>query len=235
MADVFDAEAPAGELEKLWDVIRKTPHLIWQILTKRSDRIAMSLPTDWGQGYPNVWLGVTAENQEMADARIPLLLQVPAAKRFLSCEPLIGPVDFNHCSAWNPVENNLYLEAIDWVIAGGETGHGARPMHPDWARSLRDQCQAAGVPFFFKQWGEWGLRNAFESFTTWCNKAPTWLDKSDVCMDTAGRICRIGKDFQTARDEGKFPVAFGPHVGKKDAGRELDGREWSEMPEGVTR
>jgi protein gp37 len=97
---------------------------------------------------PNVWLGVSCENQQTADERIPWLLKTPAAVRFLSCEPLLGPIEWNH-----------WTNAIGWVIAGGESGHNARPMHPDWARSLRDQCQAVGVPFFFKQWGEWASQN----------------------------------------------------------------------------
>ena len=108
---------------------------------------------------PNVWLGVSAENQETADQRIPLLLQAPAAVRFVSCEPLLGPVDLAGASGGNDYLGDHWDRnvgpGIDWVIAGGESGPGARPMHLDWARSLRDQCAAARVPFFFKQWGEW--------------------------------------------------------------------------------
>jgi protein gp37 len=118
---------------------------------------------------PSVWLGVSVENQDAADARIPDLLATPAAVRFLSVEPLLGPVDLN-VAAWGkglprpPADiqvrqmatvngMRLPLRALDWVIVGGESGPGARPMHPDWVRSLRDQCVAAGVPFFMKQWG----------------------------------------------------------------------------------
>jgi protein gp37 len=112
----------------------------------------------------NVWLGVTVEDQQRADERIPLLLQVPAAVRFLSVEPMLGPVDIsshlaNVCQGvhWGRLrpgtKDPAWPSAISWVICGGESGHGARPMHPDWARSLRDQCQAAGVPFFMKQMG----------------------------------------------------------------------------------
>lgn len=116
----------------------------------------------------NVWLGVSVEDQKRADERIPVLLDTPAAVRWLSCEPLLGPVDLE---AWLPsdplvVDDTCDLcgerhhgrcdaAGIDWVVAGGESGPGARPMHPDWARSLRDQCAAAGVPFLFKQWGDW--------------------------------------------------------------------------------
>ena len=99
---------------------------------------------------PNVWLGVSVEDQAAADSRIPLLLQTPAAVRFISAEPLLGPVTIN--AHRFPL---LWNSKLDWIIVGGESGPGARPMHPDWARSLRDQCGAAGVPFFFKQWGEW--------------------------------------------------------------------------------
>lgn len=97
---------------------------------------------------PNVWLGTSVEDQRRAVERLPFLVQVPAAVRFVSGEPLLGEVDLSRWLGEMP--------KIDWVIAGGESGKGARPMHPDWARSLRDQCAAAGVPFFFKQWGEWG-------------------------------------------------------------------------------
>lgn len=103
-------------------------------------RIVDSTLTDWP--LPKVWLGVTAENQQAADGRIPILMDTPAAVRFVSCEPLLGPVDL-------PDQN------LDWVIAGGESGPAARPAHPDWLRHLRDQCREAGIPFFFKQWGEW--------------------------------------------------------------------------------
>ena len=123
--------------EWTWDVIAKSWHA-----------------PDWP--LPNVWLGVTVEDQERADQRIPILLETPAAIRWLSCEPLLGPVDLD--ATGMDVTGTSGLEsrppAVDWVVAGGESGPGARPMHPDWARSLRDQCEAAGVPYLFKQWGE---------------------------------------------------------------------------------
>jgi protein gp37 len=100
----------------------------------------------------NIWIGVSCEDQQQADIRIPLLLQIPAAVRFLSCEPLIGPIDLaNYLPIMEPENGNQ----LHWVIAGGESGKLARPMHPEWVRSLRDQCEAANVPFFFKQWGEY--------------------------------------------------------------------------------
>jgi protein gp37 len=110
---------------------------------------------DWP--LPNVWLGTTAENQEQADKRIPHLLQCPAAKRFVSVEPMLGQVELTKIIYNNKAHDCLATSShrIDWVICGGESGPRARPMHPDWARSLRDQCKAASVPFFFKQWGAW--------------------------------------------------------------------------------
>lgn len=151
LADVFDAEAPEGALEDLWTLIRLTPSLDWLLLTKRPERIRASLPKDWGAGYPNVWLGTSVENQAAADERIPVLLGVPARVRFLSCEPLLGPVSIQE--AHTRVEGGL---GIHWAIVGGESGPGFRPMSPVWARNLRDECGRLGVAFFYKQDG--GLR-----------------------------------------------------------------------------
>jgi protein gp37 len=136
-SDWFIAEADGWRADA-WDVIRQTPQHTYMILTKRPERILAHLPTDWGDGWPNVWLGVSVENQLLAEKRIPLLQQVPAVVRFLSCEPLLGPLHPD-------------LTGIHWLIAGGESGPNFRPMHPDWALSLRDQCQREGVPFWFKQ------------------------------------------------------------------------------------
>lgn len=168
MADVFDADAPPGALARLWDTIRVTPALDWLLLTKRPGRIPRSLPKDWGEGWANVWLGTTVEDQQRAEQRVLWLLDTPARVRFLSVEPLLGPVDLTHIEMIAPEGNRpgAWLDAlrghvkgpddmlgrrIDWVIAGSESGHGARPMHEDWVRSLRDQCQRAGVSFFYKQ------------------------------------------------------------------------------------
>jgi len=146
LCDIFD-DHPSIEQEwrdDLWRKIRETSCLQWLLLTKRPGNIARFLPPDWNEGYPNACLMVSVENQEFADKRIPVLLEVPAASYGLSCEPLLGPVDLT-----------TWLPRLDWVIAGGESGTGARPMHPDWARGLRDQCQTHDTPFFFKQWGCW--------------------------------------------------------------------------------
>lgn len=141
MCDWADKNAPDGQRDRLWDLIRTTPALDWQLLTKRAPNIAKSLPPDWGDGYENVWLGVTVENRKHGLPRIKHLRSVPARVRFLSIEPLLedfGPLD---------------LSGIHWVIVGGESGPLARPMQPEWVASIRAQCEAQGVPFFFKQWG----------------------------------------------------------------------------------
>lgn len=191
LADLFDNAVPSEWRADLFDLIKATPNLDWLLLTKRPQNIAKYLPSDWDSGYPNVWLGTSVENQTEADRRIPELLNVPAVVRFLSMEPLLGPVDLREItdgdgtidaltpSSWQDVWDQAYapevtgttldeaIEAfsevgpypptdikgpsLDWVIVGGESGPGARPMHPDWARSLRDQCAKAGVPFFMKQ------------------------------------------------------------------------------------
>jgi protein gp37 len=140
MADIFEERAPDGQLSRLWDVIRSTPFLDWQLLTKRPHRIAECLPADWGPGYENVWLGTSVESPAVLD-RVDHLVGVPAVVHFLSVEPLIGAIPA------------LPLHGVDWVIVGGESGPGARPMSPEWALSIRDQCHIAQVPFFFKQWG----------------------------------------------------------------------------------
>jgi protein gp37 len=145
MADVFEYRAELNPWrEKLWDLVDATPNLDWLLLTKRPQRIRPHCR--WGEKWPrNVWLGTTVENQRTADERIQYLLENDAVVRFLSCEPLIGPVDLR-----------MYLpQGINWVIAGGESGGNSRPSHPDWIRSLREQCTQLNVAFHFKQWGNW--------------------------------------------------------------------------------
>lgn len=142
LADVFDNHKsilPEWRAD-LWALIRSTPNLDWLMLTKRPQNIAKMLPDDWGAGYRNVWLGATVESQKEAD-RLKHLTKVPAAIRFLSMEPLLGPVDLS-----------AHIHALHWVITGGENHKAFRPVDPDWFRSLRDQCAAASVPFLFKQW-----------------------------------------------------------------------------------
>jgi len=171
MADVFDPKAPAGAREDLWDLIRQTPNLDWQILTKRPDLIRQTpnldwqiltkrperirgngkpgtcmLPADWGAGYPNVWLGVTIEDAMHWAKRWMTFSNVPARIRFVSYEPALGPI----CMSCG---HNGILP--DWVIFGGESGPGARPTDAQWARAIRDQCASTGIAFFLKQWGTW--------------------------------------------------------------------------------
>lgn len=141
MADVFDNQADPALRERLWATIRQTPNLDWMLLTKRAPNIKRFLPSDWGNGYPNVWLGVSVENIKHGVPRIDILRKIPATVRFLSCEPLLedlGP---------------LNLDGIHWAIIGGESGFGFRPMNPQWAQSIIEQCNAAGVVPFFKQTG----------------------------------------------------------------------------------
>lgn len=163
--DLFHEDVPFEFIEDAFEVMRHDSFgHIFLVLTKRPKRILDYW--DWRQevllnpsvhmAWPeNVWLDVTVCNQEEADEKIPLLLQIPAAVRWVSIEPMLGPIHFGLRQEWpnKPILSNNARSTIDWLVLGGETGPGARPMHPDWVRSVRDQCQAAGVPFFFKNWG----------------------------------------------------------------------------------
>lgn len=154
MADVFERRAELNaERARLWRLVEETPWLDWLLLTKRPQNIAKMVP--WTAQWPrNVWLGTTVESQAFAEKRLPFLLQNAAVVRFLSCEPLLGPLDLS------PWFNKEGLNPIDWVIAGGESGPRSRPMHPDWAANLLRQCNSAGVAFHFKQWGHWAPTTA---------------------------------------------------------------------------
>lgn len=149
MADVFERRADLNsERKRLWKLIESTPNLDWLLLTKRPHNIRRLAP--WDDQWPaNIWLGTSVENQQLADRRLPFLLENPAAVRFLSCEPLLGALNLR---AWFKKKG---LHPIDWIIAGGESGGNARPMHPDWATSLLQQCLEFNIPFHFKQWGHW--------------------------------------------------------------------------------
>lgn len=149
MGDVFEDRLDlVDERKRLWPLIEATPNLDWLLLTKRPENVKKLV--SWSKKWPeNVWLGSTVENQETAETRIPALLAIPAAVRFLSCEPLIGPLSIRK-----------WLPKIHWVIAGGESGPHARPSDPIWFRGLRDQCVAAGTAFHFKQWGNWAPAHA---------------------------------------------------------------------------
>lgn len=210
------------------------------------DGIIVGYKEDWP--LPNVWLGVTAENQEQADKRIPLLLDTPAAKRFVSIEPMLGPVNLTgslamigragSASVDSLDATGLWMPRLDFIICGGESGHNARPMHPDWVRSLRDQCASAKVPLWFKQWGEWGTKSFkistgepvfryFETEIQATNKAETWCN-GGTCLDLRGRVLKTYGDLK----EADYPVVILHRVGKAKTGRKLDGEELLQWPEG---
>lgn len=140
MCDIFeDNDVVAGQLAKLWPLIQQTPNLTWQLLTKRADRIANWLPLDWGNGYPNVWLGVSVENADYV-GRVDELRKIPARVRFISYEPALGPID-----------GAVNLEGIHWLIYGGESGAAYRQDADSWCENIRDECARVGTVFFFKQ------------------------------------------------------------------------------------
>lgn len=242
-ADFFeDREDLHDARMRLFMLIEETPHLDWLLLTKRP-HVARRY-RDIFRSMPNAWIGASVEDQEAADARIPILLQIPARVRFLSMEPLLGPVDirahlprFDHCPEERAFEAMpesqralgdetgcqgcpgngrgecaaVMTRGLDWVIVGGESGRRARPMHPDWARSVRDQCVAAGVPFFLKQFGEW---------------RPMARQAQPVCP-ASGNAASGHYVSYPSHDFGDTIVEL---VGKKLAGRLLDGRTWDEVP-----
>jgi protein gp37 len=196
MADVFERRSDLDSArQKLWDLIEATPSLDWLLLTKRPQNIRDLCR--WLDDWPsNVWLGTTVENQMWARRRLPALLQYPARRRFLSCEPLLGPLEL---SDWI-IKRQAGMFPIDWVIAGGESGANARAMLPGWARDLRDQCANAEIPFHFKQWGHWAPASRKSNSTT-----EFW-------------------------DEIEQKVIRMEALGKKSAGRRLDGRTWDDVP-----
>lgn len=240
MSDLFHDEVPDEYIVRVFDVMLTARRHTFQVLTKRHARMrsfvrrylsgefatqpldVSPLAATADSPPPNVWLGVSVEDQKWADIRIPALIETPAAVRFLSCEPLLGPVDLKlteevdgcNCAGGTPEsgyahERHCGLEPgpswgkLHWVIAGGESGPGARPMRPEWARSLRDQCRIVGVPFFFKQWG-----------------SHRWVEHSRYDEETQ---CWVADGIEPQR------------VSKKLAGRLLDGREWNEFPHAPER
>lgn len=207
MSDLFHPDVPFEFIDRVWESMFNCQQHIFMILTKRPDRMneyfdfVLRRARDQFNDdeliedpLPNVWLGVSVENQETADERIPFLLQTPAAVRFISAEPLLGEILINNC---DPTKYNADHPGIDWVICGGESGKNARPMHPEWVMLLRNQCKLINVPFFFKQWGEW---KSIEL------RGKPWFQTDDH------------KNYQFIK------------VGKKKAGRLLDGIEHNEFP-----
>jgi len=279
MADLFHEDVPFDVIDRVFAVMAAMREHTFQVLTKRPVRMrqyvgghgAWQFDDRWrGRDRfiewpaPNVWLGVTAEDQQRADQRIPDLLATPAAVRFVSMEPLLGPVnlrpwlyDPRECSCYEAeyghqlgcmfhgmtgdavrAEMAKPWPVLDWVIVGGETGPGARPMHPDWVRDVRDQCVAANVPFFFKGWGSWaplpepftytpavgsGNREYNLALGRYRKKHRATLLLDDRPEGWPPYMIRQG----TGLTDGEGGMA---RVGKKAAGRLLDGREWNQMP-----
>lgn len=244
MTDLFGEWVLDAWIDAAYDVMEKASQHTYLVLTKRPDRRLEYLRKRYTdrKPAPNIWEGVSCGLQKTADEFIPLLLQTPAPVRWLSIEPLLAPITFRW-ARWDHhqphprrvsqlpdvdrggkiiagcVDQLDGLRMLDWVVAGGESGPGARPMHPDWARSLRDQCKTAGVPFFFKQWGEW---------------MPVFHGINPSANDPK---CRIHDGFTFPAqpgDPGQDGRPIGQHmwkVGKKAAGRKLDGVEHNEYPE----
>ncbi len=217
LADVFEDHPVVNEQrERLWPLIEQTPNLDWLLLTKRPENFQRFLKVD-ALGYPpfNVWLGVTVENQEAAEKRIPELLITKASVSFVSCEPLLGPLRLRSIGGRLDALRSQFPH-LDWVIAGGESGQGSRPSHPLWFSNLRADCNEARVPFFFKQWGDW------------------WPHRGG-CDDPCGK-CIMALPDLTFTDTN---WEAGPHlkgamqmhrIGKKRAGRVLDGEIWDQLP-----
>lgn len=285
--DLFHESVPDEWIDRVFAVMALSYRHKYQVLTKRSVRMREYIATAgdrvWkrattnpffsshgmqyrGEDWPltNVWLGVSAEDQARADERIPDLLATPAAVRFLSAEPLLGPIDltflrngagWSSSQTWDALSGrgNPFLKALalhpgtklDWVIVGGESGPGARPMHPDWARQIRDDCAAAGVPFFFKQWGAWTPIDHLTGESDDLYRPPPARDPE------ASRKCRVaslvlhcdGEQFDRnapGERHGYTPGAYAAgsgamlmfEVGKKAAGRLLDGKLHDAMPTG---
>lgn len=231
LADVFDNQVLREWRDGLWILIESTPHLDWLLLTKRPQNIKKMLPAPgdprvWGGGWPNVWIGTTVENQEEADRRIPHLLAVPAAKRFLSCEPLLGPVDLRRFISQGWGSDSPTPSEIDWVICGGESGPHARPSHPDWVKSLRDQCAANDVAFFFKQWGQWGPEDpARKTLPHAVANDGTLYRQADLAFPDGARY---GEAIRANHDKAHLTSVY--PVGKKLAGALLDGAEHRAVP-----
>jgi protein gp37 len=314
MSDLFHEALPVKDRRRVFDTMCEAPQHRYQILTKRAQvmkefgvwwcmqHVEPVMPSNW-------WLGVSVEDQQRADERIPLLLQTPAAVRFVSAEPLLGPVELTRISyidhlreslvkfaRWSAEKEGRDIEAaaqeaaasvtdeglpngekpnidclsgrwfdgwdsgddckkLDWVIVGGESGPGARPMHPDWVRSIRDQCQEAGVPFFFKQWGEWlpfAARATYAANSLMPGNAevvggdcggPVSLSfmekglrlKPGQCVArwNVGHKAVVRRISVPQHKWGKQQLQSMEYVaaGKKAAGHLLDGREWRELPE----
>lgn len=219
-SDLFHEAVPESFIDEVLTRIDMSPRHTFVILTKRPERAARALKTlaprhqtrDEGSGrvewpLPNLWIGVSVENQRRADERVPALLDIPAAVRVVSVEPMLGRVDL---LSWLP--------RIDWVICGGEFGPKARPLHPEWARDLLDHCVMADVPFYFKGWGQWAPVGAAREFVEGDGSPSPGSDTSTALALHRGNNHLFGDGIVVAK------------VGMKAAGRLLDGREWRQTP-----
>jgi protein gp37 len=245
LADVFDNKADPEWRADLFALIDDTPELDWLLLTKRiGNANGMMTAARLARGRhsytvrPNIWLGITAGTQAAYDRDVPKLLATPAAVRFVSAEPLLGPLRLD-LSRREGSEGYVYYDnpltgfrsnghggdfgaRLDWVIAGGESGPGARPMHPDWARAIRAQCAEHRTAFLFKQWGEWApYENARDSHLADSPRA--------VAGNYGSRFRHLRPDGVDERD-GTNATATVVRIGKKSAGRLLDGRQHDEFP-----
>ena len=231
MGDLFHESVPFEWILEVWFIMKKCPQHTFQILTKRPERMHEFLcewaPNPFMEPLPNVWLGVTAENQQQADKRIPILFEIPAAKRFVSCEPLLSRISFEIAEsdilkydylkgeAWSLGEHYTSGLKLDWVIAGGESGRYARPMHPLWVIDIKIQCEATNVPFFFKQWGEWVKVGECGN-----DKDSKYYDHPKCTrLNLSGNMGYHGQ-----------AAYYMMKVGKKYAGSLLDGKEYKQMP-----
>lgn len=243
LSDLFYEEVPVDWVDQHFAIFALCPQHTFIILTKRPERMKAYLqnpdglrqvnrkcthilqaqycgiPSNWP--LPNVWLGTSVEDQETADDRIPHLLETPAAIRFISAEPLIGPLDIWAFLRGKIRDESLkalgsaLLPGLDWAICGGESGKGARPMHPDWPRYLKDQCATAGVPYFFKQWGEWLPLSDYDPF---------------VHGMKADKYAHQFAWHAGVKNDAELPISC-YRVGKKAAGHLLDDVVYQNFPE----
>jgi protein gp37 len=248
MADVFEEHVGLDEQRaRLWQLIEKTKSLDWLILTKRPENIERMLPQHWssfgyfqlhnelpdGNPFPrNVWLGITAENNDQFRERWLVLENVGrhwyVPVLFISAEPLLGPInmtDYLEEFIEHEEDNTIWLRGIDWVIVGGESGPHARPMHAVWARALRDQCQEAGVPYFFKQWGEWLPDSQIIEHDPRHWPRFTLASFGTLDIDGAWNPDVYPAKFPVERQECMY------RLGKENAGDLLDGKAWHQFPE----
>lgn len=247
LSDMFHAKIEADFIAQVFAVMSLADQHVFQMLTKRHGRMRSLLNEpdfvavvddhrerirpgcgDFVWPLPNLHLGVSVEDQHWADVRIPALLRTPAAVRWISAEPLLGPIIL--ADEWIGADPYRRDEpALSWMVVGGESGPGARPMHPAWARDIRDQCVAAGVPYFFKQQGAWAPRGRLrDGLPLPVDNARTLILNVDGA--TRGRAAGSISNSVCEFSDGSHCEVM-EHVGKKAAGRELDGRLWSEYPQ----